>query len=402
MSHLFKEAIHICTQEAEKQSFTISKLTQFSSQGESTSQDTEREFGGETERESFSAMKIDKGRDTSFSGKSIAGISNVFPDSRKVARGRALNFSSRYSRHFMESDKTQRQQEALLILSKGIKRLSCGVARGNKIVEKLLIRLLEFNKDARRLSELKVSLDNIFIEFIDGRSEMESTVFEGLCVTANATDVGELYHMFQNQPLRVCLIDFDKTKYSKQMVSNEEGSVESSMQKLLLFQISCVIYRGERRNLTEDCLSKGIIPLRISSPKQLYSISIATGNPVVSSLNELQLKDVKMPIKLTSIGNIHEPVGRGGKSHAIKSIISLKFCTETEEKYFTILLCGMTSAMTLLLQESLWSSLNRLNNILNTGKCVIGSGRIEQRCTEKLFNDSGKFIMFFATLHLAS
>ena len=334
---------------------------------------------------------------TSFGSNTCAvSFSNNFPNKTKLARSTGLKFSSRYSRHFTEADNVQKQQDTLRTLSKGIEKISCGVARGNTVIEKLLVRLLELSKetkkDAKHLNELNVPLDRIYTEFVDAISETESTVLKGLCVTTNHADVTGFNHLLQNRPLKVCLIDFEKMKYSKPMAL-DKNSIDDSLDKLALFQISCVIYRGEHGNFREACLSKSILPLKVNSPKLLYSIAKATGNSVVSSLYELNLKDVKSPVSLAFIGNIQAPLSSSKESVRLRSLISLQFGAETEEKYFTILLCGMTSTITELLEERLWSCLHRLSNILHIGKYVLGSGYVERMCAQRLRRCSGKFIV---------
>ena len=407
INHLLKEAVDICTEEADRLSISVDELPKLFKKHESMTEDRQRNFS-EIERQLLSKIQVDRSKsiDRNFVGRTYAAsnISDESSNHRKIGHGKVLKFSSRYSRHFAEADNLQRKEEALRNLSNGIESLSFAVARGNKIVEQLVIRLLELGKKsrggARNLSELQIPLDNVFVEFVTGKSETESAVIEGLCFNVNQADIGELTHLFENKSVKICLIDFDKMKHSKNFVS-QSSSAEDDVQKLVRFQVSCVMYHGDDSGIKEGCHSKGIIPLRINTAEQLYAISKATGNPVLSSLSELQLKDRIAPVKLSFVGQFHE--ARSGKGYtASRSVVSVCFLTVSEERYFTIVLCGMTFALVALLEERIWSCLHRLNNILNSGKFVYGSGSIERKCARHLLDFSGNFRPSLVSLAMIS
>ena len=389
---MLKEAVDICTEEADRLSISVNELPQSFKKHESMDDNRQRNFS-EIDRPMLSKIQSESiVRNFAGSKYATSNISDESSNRRKIGHNKVLKFSSRYSRHFAEADKLQRKEEALRDLSLRIESLSYAVARGNKIVERLVVRLLELSKESRggavHLSEIQVPLDNVFIEFVTGKSETESTVIEGLCLNVNQANIGELSHLFENQPLKICLIDFDKMKHSKKLVS-QSNSIEDYMQKLVRCQVSCVIYRGDDSGIKEGCHSKGILPLKIHTTEQLYAISKATGNPVLSSLSEMQLKDRTAPVKLSFVGQFHKQARSGKESTASRSVVSLCFLTVSEERYFTILLCGMTFGLVALLEERVWSCLHRVNNILNTGKFVYGSGCIERQCAQHLLDFSG-------------
>ena len=409
MNHLLKEAVHVCIQEANKLSKSVDELTSYSTLRDSNTDDNKRSTNevkrhgslevrtGASERKT--TLRIGSASNTLYRPSNISNVSTSVQNSKcgDAAQGRQFKFISRYSRHFADADTAQKQEHTSRTLSKCIDNLSCGVARGNKVIENVLISLLELIKesksDAKYLSDLKVPMDNVFVEFVDGRPEIESKVFKGLCVAGDWTDLGESFHSFENKPIKVCLLDFDKSKYCKWTVT-KESSLANDVQKLVRFQVSCVIYRGERKHFKEECASKGITLLKVSSIKHLNLISIATGNPVVSSLCDLELKDVNLPIRLLSVGCIYESTSRGKGPHKLRPVISVQFSNEAEDGCYTILLSGVTPTITMLLEERLLSCLNRLNNILNDEKYILGAGWIESNCMQKLINYTGKKIIF--------
>jgi len=159
INHLLKEAVDICTEEADRLSISVDELPKLFKKHESMTEDRQRNFS-EIERQLLSKIQVDRSKsiDRNFVGRTYAAsnISDESSNHRKIGHGKVLKFSSRYSRHFAEADNLQRKEEALRNLSNGIESLSFAVARGNKIVEQLVIRLLELGKKKqRRREELK-------------------------------------------------------------------------------------------------------------------------------------------------------------------------------------------------------------------------------------------------------
>lgn len=416
-TNLFDEAVRVCTEEATRCSISIDDLIQLSNKSDpgfdgriSSCQTlhTSDAKAVHSERKSL--------RSTSPTGGTVNknfpsnGFGSGFINNKKtnIARGRALKFTNRYSRHLTETDAAEKQEQNQCILKKKIHIISHCVSRGNRVVKKLLIKLLELIKEAKKhvenLKGLGFTLENVFIEFIDGKSESESDIFEGICVTANSVDVQDKCHSIEHQHIKVCLVDFDKAKHCKATMKNEiDDSVDNCVKKLKHLGIQCVIYNGDNNTFKEIRGSKEIIALKVGSIKHLYSISMATGNPIVSSIHELESEDIKMPIRLSCVGHVHEPVGRGREAHRVRPVISVQF-SGSEEKYFTVLICGVTANMSTLLEERLWTSLNRLKNIIDTGKYLTGCGWIEKKCAEKLLSYTGKMFLkfqrdYYETIH---
>lgn len=412
LNHLLDEAVFVCISEAQKLSFPVSGISKTPEQPDFPA---DQLIASGKERQNFSNRQTDIAESRTVVGNSSTQglclknpILNEFranlqnPNEIPPSPSNVFRLAIKYSRHIAETYFTNREEQALHLLASEIKTISKGVARGNKVIEDLLIKLLELSKHSKRcvkrLVDLKLPLERIFIESLDGKADDESNVFEGICAIASNDTAEEACHLLDQRSLKVCLIDFDKARHCVMERKNQNDSdFDRIVCKLKHFQISCIIYKGESKTLQNLCMAGFIIALKVNSSKILDSLSIATGNPILSSFNELTLQDIGLPVMLSLVGNVHQS-SISNKKQLLRPVISVKIA-KSQEKYYTVLLCGTTPNTTVLLEEKFWTSIHRLNNIFKVERYLHGAGWIEKKCIEKLMCSTGKQIcLFFSTI----
>lgn len=315
---------------------------------------------------------------------------------------------TKYSRHMIKEVIAQKDEDRSAAFDDAIRKICFGVSRGNSTVANLLIRVLELNRNRETvlesLSDVAVSSDAIFTECLNGRSQCESAVYEGLCIIADSADFEYQFRTIEDKSFRVCLLDFDKLNHCKDScdkdfqrstknVYYENATVDDArVRKLLHMRISCVVYKGDCGHFIENCFSCGILALKVSSYKQLEAISIATCNPVVSTVDDLEIDDVGYPVTLSVAERIIINTSkRQDRDRCLKYVVSMQF-PDLIKRFATVLCWGPSSSMAGLLEERFWSAVNRIANILKSKKFTPGCGWIERRCMQKLREDQGWFM----------
>ncbi|XP_065052736.1 Bardet-Biedl syndrome 12 protein homolog [Rhopilema esculentum] len=395
INHLFDEAVDYCIQEAFKSSIYLDELT--------------RPMTG---RISDPQIKIVPARTTGFSKDAVVQK----PDKATLSQGSSISnhrsqpsnfisgfqsrtsafdksprtvFSSRYSRHLTEDAVTQCEEDRLLAISASIARICHGVARNDANVEQILLKVTEVIRNRQNgfieIRDLDLCLDDIFIEICDGKPEAQSSVFEGICVADVVDDLRNTLSPIEKKPVKVGLIDFDQMLYCKKRgkSSDDTNRSDSFKKKLHQLEISCIIYRGEDKEFLDTCHAVGLLALKVSTLRHLKALSLATMNPIVSSIYHLESSDIGLPIVLSLKHFTDESLRQRRAKKRLKSVISLQF-PGCSQRFITILVCGTIPVVTSLLEERLTSSLWRLRNLLKEKKCIHGGGGIERKCISQL------------------
>ena len=406
INHLLDEAIKICIQEGNKCSKSVDSLMKTESIDllflNSGVVETNSEHFGKLIKENVSNMSTDK------AVHRIAGY-QTHKSHMKIKQQPMRITRTKYSRHMMEDAIAQKEEDRSAAFDDAIRRICFGVSRRNDTVANLLIRILELNRNReivlQSLCDLAVSNDNIFVECLNGKAECESAAYEGLCVITDSADFEYIFRTVKDKSVRICLVDFDKLNHCKNLCKKdiqrnkanlcyESVSVDDArVRKLLHIRISCVVYKGDCKHFTEKCFSCGILALKVSSYKQLEAISIATCNPVVSSVDDLEIDDVGYPVTLSVVEHIIvNTAQRQDKKGCLKYVVSMQF-PRLIKRYATVLLWGPSSSVANLLEERFRSAVNRLSNILKSKKFTPGCGWIERRCLQKLGENQGWFML---------
>ena len=311
----------------------------------------------------------------------------------KLANKSPIN---RYSRHSVDDFITENQNNIDNVTRVRTEQLCVAVSRGNSTVASLLEEILKSITHGEQLSKMNISTDYIITQVVSNKPVRSSFVFEGVCLSTSAMDLDYFGTFFKGKPAVVCLIDFDRLTYAAKLPEKSPLTTEKYDQhpvgcfmratgilKLSSLNVSCVITKGGTAAFIEECHSYGIATLKVSSHKQLQILSNATGSSIVSSVDEFDQTDIGLPVNLSIVQEFYESKLPNQLRKEDTVLIAVDLSTYDIQAR-TVIICGTTCNIAQLQEESFWRAIFKLQNVLRSGKALVGCGETEAKCATEL------------------